>query len=91
MRKVLEKYLDKEIGINCVKAFYIESAKLVDLNDEYFSIIDHRNGYTHHYSYRSVVQIIEHPSGIEVGGMFTHKVNYSVVVKVGHLLEYVPA
>ena len=91
MRQVLEKYIGKEIGINCVKAFHIESAKLVELADEYFSIIDHRNGYTHHYSYRSVVQIIEHPSGVEVGGMFTHKVKHLVVVKVGHLIEYVPA
>ena len=91
MKQILENYLNKEIGINCIAPFHIESAKLVALNDDYFSVIDHRNDYLHHYSYRSIVKIIEFSSGVEVGGMFTHKEKYPIVVKVGHLMEYVPS
>jgi len=90
MKRVLTDYLNKDIGINCIAAFHIESAKLVDLTDEYFTIVDHREGYKHHFSYRSIVQIVEHPDGVEIGGMFTHKDKFPIVVKVGHLLEYAP-
>ena len=91
MKKVLEKYLNKEIGINHEKPFRFESAKLVELDEDYFSVIDHRKGYTHYFSYQSIVQIVEHQTGIDVGGLFTHKEHHLVVVKVGHLLEFAPA
>ena len=90
MRDILEKYLNTHIGINFEKPFHISSAKLLNLNEHYFSIIDDKD-YTHHYSYRSIVQITEHPDGVEIGGLFTHSVKHPVVVKVGHLVEYVPA
>jgi hypothetical protein len=91
MKNVLVKYLDNDIGINYEKPFRIESAKLVELTDDYFSIVDHRKGYTHYFSYQSIVQIIEFHDGIDVGGIFTHKDHHIVVVKVGHIIEYVSA
>lgn len=90
MKMLLEKYLDQDIGINFEKPFRIESAKLVALYDNYFSIIDYSKGYTHHFRYQSIVQVIEHPQGIDVGGLFTHKAHHNVVIKVGHLIEYIP-
>ncbi len=50
-----------------------------------------RKGYAHYFSYQSIVQIIEFHEGIDVGGIFAHKEHHIVVVKVGHLIEYVPA
>jgi hypothetical protein len=41
MKAILEKYVGAEIGINCSRPFKIESAKLLALGDDYFSIIDH--------------------------------------------------
>lgn len=61
------------------------------VNENYFSISDHNKGYTHHFSYQAVVQIIEHDGGIDIGGLFTHNKHHTVVVKVGHLMEYLPA
>ena len=90
MKTVLQKYLNKDIGINFEKPFRIESAKLVALSDDYFSILDHRKGYTHYFRYESIVQIVEHQQGIDLGGFFTHKEHHLVVVKVGHLVEYIP-
>jgi hypothetical protein len=91
MRAVLTKYLNKTIGINPENPFRIESAQLTHLGDDYFSILDSKKGYTHHFSYSSIVQIIENPDGIDVGGFFTHKEIFDIVVKVGHLYKYVPA
>lgn len=91
MKSILAKYLNQEIGINYERPFNIESATLIATQDEYFSIVDEKKEYTHHFSYNGIVQILEHPEGIDVGGMFTHKKHFNVVVKVGHLFEYVPA
>ena len=90
MKTILEKYVDKDIGINFEKPFRIESAKLVKVSNDYFSIVDQHKGYIHHFSFRSIVQIIEDEKGIEVGGFFTHKENHKIVVKVGHIIEYIP-
>ncbi len=91
MRDILVKYLDKEIGINYEKPFKIESAKLVAVDEKHFSIVDHTKEYTHHFSYMSIVQIIENVEGVDISGLFTHKKHYEVVVKVGHIFEYIPA
>ncbi len=89
MKKVLQKHLDQTIGLNYEKPFKIEAAKLIAVEENYFTVIDGQKGYTHHFSYFSVVQIIENPGGIDVGGLFTHKEHFDLIVKVGHLLQYV--
>ncbi len=91
MKTVLENYLGKEVGINYEKPFKIDAAKLVHVADDYFSIVDDDKGYTHHFAWASIVQIIENADGVDIGGVFSHKQHFSVVVKVGHILEYVPA
>ncbi len=91
MKDILLPYINKGIGINYEKPFKIESAILVAVNDNYFTIIDSENRYTHHFSWSSIVQIIENKDGIEVGGLFSHKDSFTIVIKVGHLVEYVMA
>lgn len=91
MKDILNKYIDKEIGINYEMPFKIESAKLIAVDDMHFSIVDHKKNYTHHFSYRSIVQIIENAEGVDISEFFKHKKHYEVVVKVGHVFQYVPA
>ena len=90
MKSILKNYLNKEIGINIERPLRIDSATLSSVSDSFFSIVDESKGYTHHFSYSSIIQIIEHPDGIDVGGMFEHKKHFSLVIKVGHIPEFTP-
>ena len=90
MKQVLQNHIGNIIGLNYEKPFKIEAVKLVNCAEDYFTIVDTHKGYTHHFSYTSVIQVIENKGGIDVGGLFTHKEHFDVVVKVGHLLQYVP-
>lgn len=91
MKNILKPYLNKTIGINYQDPFHIEACILIALEDEYFSIRSNEKLYMHYFSWSSVVQIIHNEDGIEVGGLFTHKEIFSIVVKVGHILKYVSA
>ena len=90
MKDILEKYIQREIGINIERPLRIDSATLKSVSDHYFSVVDENKGYTHHFSYNSIIQIIEHPDGIDVGGLFEHKKHFNLVIKVGHIPEFTP-
>lgn len=90
MKQILLKYMNKKVGINLTKPFHIESATLVNVEFDYFSIKNDQEGNIHHFSFNSIVQIIENEDGVNVGGFFTHKETYPVIIKVGHILEYIP-
>ncbi len=90
MKRILAKYLHREVGINIEKAFRFESAQVVAVEDNFFSVVDEKQSYTHHFSYHSVVQIIENDSGVDVGGLLSHK-HFNVLIKVGHIIEFIPA
>ncbi len=90
MKSILAKYLNKEVGINIEKAFGFESALIPAVEDDYFSVVDENKSYTHHFSYQCIVQIIENDGGIDVGGFLTHK-HFNVIIKVGHIIEFIPA
>ena len=90
MKSILAKYLNKEVGINIEKAFGFESARITAVEDDYFSVVDENKSYTHHFSYLCIVQIIENDGGIDVGGFLTHK-HFNVIIKVGHIIEFIPA
>ncbi len=89
MKSILEKYLNKEVGINIENAFRFESARVTAVEDNYFSVVDKKQSYTHHFSYNCVVQIIENDTGVDIGGFLSHK-HFNVVIKVGHIMEFVP-
>ena len=89
MKSILEKYLSKEVGINIENAFRFDSAQVIAVEDNYFSVVDEKQSYTHHYSYNCIVQIIENESGVDVGGFLSHK-HFTVVIKVGHIIEFGP-
>ena len=89
MKRILAKYLNKEVGINIEKAYQFESAQVIAVEDDYFSIVDENHSFTHHFSYHCIVQIIENDGGVDVGGFLSHK-HFNVVIKVGHIIEFVP-
>ena len=89
MKCILAKYLNKEVGINIEKAFRFESAQVIAVEDNYFSVVDENQSDTHHFSYHSIVQIIENDNGVDVGGFLTHK-HFNVLIKVGHIIEFMP-
>jgi hypothetical protein len=90
MKSILAKYLNKEVGINIENAFRFEPAQVTAVEENYFSVVDENQSYTHHYSYHCIVQIIENESGVDVGGFLSHK-HFNVVIKVGHIQEFAPA
>ncbi|MBT3726125.1 MAG: hypothetical protein HOG41_22370 [Gammaproteobacteria bacterium] len=90
MKNILEKFFNREIGINIERPLRIDSVTLTSVSNNYFSVIDENKGYTHHFSYNSIIQIIEHQDGIDVGGLFEHKKHFNLVIKVGHIPEFTP-
>lgn len=90
MKDILAKYLNCEVGINIERPLRIDSATLIYVGNDVFSVVDENKGYTHHFSYHSIIQIIEHPDGIDVGGLFEHKKHFNLVIKVGHIPEFTP-
>jgi len=90
MQQILKPYLNQEVGINIERPLRIDAAKLIATQDSYFSVVDEYKGYTHHFSYTSIVQVIENAGGIDVGGLFEHKKHFNLVIKVGHIPEFTP-
>jgi len=90
MKKILEPYLDQEIGINVERPRRIDSAILQKVCDDCFAVADESKGYMHYFPYNSIVQVMEHPDGIDISSFFEHKKNFVLVIKVGHIPEYTP-
>ena len=90
MQQILKPYLNQEAGINIERPLRIDAAKLIATQDSYFSVVDEYKGYTHHFPYSSIVQVIENAAGIDVGGLFEHKKHFNLVIKVGHIPEFTP-
>ncbi len=88
MKSILEKYLDKEVGINIENAFHFEPAVVTAVEADHFTVVDTRQSYTHHFSYGCIVQIIESEGGVDVGGFMSHK-HFNVAIKVGHIMPVV--
>lgn len=90
MKNILQKFIDQEIGINLERPLRIDSATLLAVYDDWFSVADNDRGYTHHFPFHSIVQVIEHPKGIDVGGLFEHKKHFNLVIKIAHVPEFAP-
>jgi len=91
LKKIFEKYLNKQVGINIDKAFHIQSAQLVDIENDFFTVTLEENDDLHHFKYSSIVHVIENPKGVVIKKIFSHNKAYPIVIKIGHLFEYVPA
>jgi hypothetical protein len=89
VKSILAKYLNREVGINIENAFRFEPAIVSAVEDDYFSVVDEKQSYTHHFSFNCIVQIIESEEGVDVGGFMSHK-HFNVTIKVGHVTQFGP-
>lgn len=90
MQSILNKYLQKQIGINLDKAFHLQKSVLVAAEADYFSIMSSHDDCLHHFPYSAILQVIENPDGVRIGGFLQHKQMYALVIKVGYIMDCVP-
>ena len=90
MRKLLMQHLNQRVGINYLRPHHIDPAVVVAAEKGYFTIRGEADEELHHYPYGNIIQVAEKPGGIEIGGPFTHKQRFDVIIKVGHLVDVVP-
>ncbi len=90
MKPLFDRYLNQKIGLNYHTAYHIDEATLTLVADTYFGAQGAKDGVTHYYPYSSVIHVMEKAGGVEVGGLFTHKHQWPLVVKVGHVVDVGP-
>jgi hypothetical protein len=90
VQTILKPYLNTEIGINYLKPYHVDPATLAAVAEDHFSVRSPEDGAVYTYPYSNVVRIIEREGGVSVGSLFTHRKSYSVVVKVGHMIDVAP-
>ncbi len=91
MKNLLQQHLDTDIGINVIRAYRIDPARLVAVYDDYFTVETDKDENTYHIPLANIVKVIENPSGVNLGGLFKQHKSHPLVIKVGHVVEYVPS
>lgn len=91
MKALMTKYLGRVVGINLERSLHFDAAELVAAHDQYFSVRSPADGHVHHIVYTNVVQVIEDPDGVEIRHLFTATERFELVIKIGHVVTYVPA
>ncbi|MBL0141938.1 MAG: hypothetical protein IPP91_07645 [Betaproteobacteria bacterium] len=90
MKALFDRYLNQSIGLNYHTAYHIDGATLTLAADTYFAALGEKDGITHYYPYSAVIHVMEKAGGVVVGGLFTHKQTWPLVVKVGHVVDVGP-
>jgi len=90
MRDLLQSFVKHRIGINYLRPHHIDPAVLVAIHDDYFTVRGEDDQALHHYPYSNIIQVAQKEGGIEIGGPFTHKQRFEVVIKIGRLVDVVP-
>ena len=90
MKALFDRYVNARIGLNYHTAYHIDEATLTLVADTYFGALGAKDGVTHYYPYTAVIHVMEKDGGVEVGGLFTHKHLWPLVVKVGHVVDVGP-
>ncbi len=90
MKALFERYLGQRIGLNYHTAYHIDEATLALAAETFFAARGERDGVTHYYPYSAVIHVMEKEGGVEVGGLFVHKHQWPLVVKVGHVVDVGP-
>ncbi len=90
MKDLLRRHVGTAIGINVIRAYRIDTAKLTAVHDEYFTVETEKDENTCHIPMTNIVKVLENPKGVNVGGIFRQHKSHPLVVKIGHVVEYVP-
>jgi len=89
MHEILRKYVGQQIGINLQKPFHIDTANVIAVYENYFTLTLEKHDDQYHLPILNIVRVIENPNGVTVGGLFRQKKTYPLIVKIGHIVEYV--
>jgi hypothetical protein len=90
VKELIARYVGQTIGSNVVKAHSVEPVTVVAAADEYFTVQPEASDDLFHVPYLNIVKVIENEKGITVKELFHRKHTFTLVVKIGHLIEYVP-
>ncbi len=90
MKNLIERYRGKTIGINLTKPHHVEPATVVGAEENYFSVKADGSDDLYHLPYLNIVKAIENADGITVKEFLHRGQTYMLVIKIGHLVEYVP-
>ena len=92
MKDLLQPYVGQQIGSNARKPFHLEPYLLVSVSDSYFTLTAENDTTLVHVPYRNIIRVLQNESEkIHVGGLFQQKHDFSLIVKVGHVVTQVPA
>ena len=91
MKAILEKYVGSEIGINIERPLVVESVRLTAVCDGHFSVHREKDGNIYHIPFTNIVKACENAEGVVISSLFKHTQTYSLVVKIGHVVAYLPA
>jgi len=87
MLGLLKKYEGQAIGINYDNSAEIKEAKLVEANDEFFSVFVKDQGLNYSYPLNTILTIIEGKDGVGTGKP-EQKGNFNAVIKVYPLVLF---
>lgn len=90
MRDLIQRYASQTIGANVVKPHSVEPVTIVAVADDYFTLKSGGSDDLYHVPYLNIVKVIENEQGITIKELFHRKHTYKLVIKIGHLIEYVP-
>ncbi|OYP36733.1 hypothetical protein [Rhodopirellula sp. MGV] len=90
LKELIGRQINQEVGINIHGAHRIDTAEILSAADEYFSVKMEQDNNVYHVPYTNIVKVIENPSGVVVSGFFKSHHSHPMVIKIGHVVEYVP-
>jgi hypothetical protein len=90
VKDLLQEHVGTEIGINVIRAYRIDSAKLTAVHDEYFTVEPDKDDNKYHIPLANIVKVMENADGVKMGGLFKQHKSHPLVIKIGHVVEYVP-
>lgn len=91
MKNLLQEFVGSDIGINVIRAYRIDTAKLVAVHDEYFTVTTDNDDNSYHIPLANIVKVMQNADGVNIGGgLFKQHKSHPLVIKIGHVVEYVP-
>ncbi len=87
LRKLLEEYKGRAVGINYDNSADIREAQLVEANGEYFSVFVKDKNLKYSYPLKTILTVIEGTDGVEAGES-GRKSKFNAVIKVYPLVLF---
>lgn len=91
MKELIERYVGQTIGANAVRPHSVEPVTVIAAHRDYFTVQPEGSSDLYHLPYLNLIKVIENPEGITIKEFFHRAHTYLLVVKLGHMVEYVPS